>query len=426
MEVMYDLVIIGAGPAGLMTAISAGELGLKVSIIEKKSDVSQIRRACCAQFVMDDGYANELIEVKEGKIIFTKNQFEVSYAGAAIDVLNKYYYSPKGSRIHFAHQDGKPLAVKFDKGALLKGLKEKAEGLGIEFRLGTVAYSAKDTAEGVAVEITSKNKHSTIKAKKAVVAEGVNAHITGAFDLNEGRMAITTALIVKVALQGTSGFEPQSWNLFYGQAYRSNAAVIIGPSLYGDDVVEMTLMGNAQTTPNMIFEGVTTQSPLAERFKNSKVIDKQGCSVKAYSSIRKPYKGNVLAIGDAAAYVEVETQGALMCGFHAGKAVAKELSGEKGFEQYSTWWNDSFEFNSDDWLKVAQGYALVPTYTDDELDYLFALTEDEILEGSYSQYKTPELLWASILRHKDKIADKMPHIYEKIKRNSQMTLSATF
>jgi hypothetical protein len=35
--------------------------------------------------------------------------------------------------------------------------------------------------------------------------------------------------------------------------------------------------------------------------------------------------GNALAIGDAAAYVEVETQGALMCGFQAGKAVLKEL-----------------------------------------------------------------------------------------------------
>jgi len=38
-------------------------------------------------------------------------------------------------------------------------------------------------------------------------------------------------------------------------------------------------------------------------------------------------------IGDAAAYVEVETQGALMCGYRAGQAIAQELKGEKGFDE---------------------------------------------------------------------------------------------
>ena len=77
-------------------------------------------------------------------------------------------------------------------------------------------------------------------------------------------------------------------------------------------------------------------------------------------------------------------------------------------------------------MRVAQGYALVPTYRDDELDYLFALTEDEVLEGTISQYKTPRLLWDSILRHKEKIARERPELYEKIRRNHEMTLQGTF
>jgi hypothetical protein len=115
-----------------------------------------------------------------------------------------------------------------------------------------------------------------------------------------------------------------------------------------------------------------------------------------------------------------------MCGYHAANAVARELNGDNGFEQYTTWWQKSFEFNSDDYLKVAQGYALVPAYADDELDYLFSLAEDEVLQGTFSQYKTPKLMWASILKHKDKIAREKPDLYKKVCAIDKMSLSTTF
>ena len=99
-----------------------------------------------------------------------------------------------------------------------------------------------------------------------------------------------------------------------------------------------------------------------------------------------------------------------MCGYQAAKAIIEELQGNNGFEHYSRWWNESFEFNRDDYLLVSQGYALVPTYSDDELDYLFALVEGNTLEGTYSQYKTPKLIWDSILRIKDQIQRERPEL----------------
>ena len=43
---MYDVAIVGAGPGGLMAAKTATEKGLKVVLIEKRKDISQITRAC--------------------------------------------------------------------------------------------------------------------------------------------------------------------------------------------------------------------------------------------------------------------------------------------------------------------------------------------------------------------------------------------
>jgi flavin-dependent dehydrogenase len=222
-------------------------------------------------------------------------------------------------------------------------------------------------------------------------------------------------------VEGLKDYEPTTWTTYMGRAYGGLRSVIIAPG-WGNNIAEMVVGGNRERFPEQSYHNISTNGTLAPRFEKARVVEKVGCSVKAFLSLKVPYRGNVLAIGDATAYVEVEVQGALMCGFHAARAVKKELEGERGFEEYTTWWQDSFEFNGDEYMQVAQGYALIPTYTDDELDYLFALTEDQVPEGTYSQYKSPRLMWSSMLRHKEKIASERPEIFEKIKRNQELTL----
>ncbi len=426
MSKRVDLIVVGAGPAGLMAAKTAAEIGLRVVIVEKSKNFDHLKRACSAQIILDDGYENEFVHVNEGKIIFERNNFEVKYSGQLIDVTNKYYYSPRGHKIHFAHPDRKPFAVKFDKNKLLQDLFMECEKLGVDMRMSTLAYEGSDMGDYVKIELKENDKQYTIEAKKVIISEGVNAKLTGIFGLNKNRLHFATAHVVKYIIKGVSGYIPNSWNLYYGKTYHSNAAVIVGPSLYGDDTVELTLSGNINIRPKTIFENVITNSPLKNQFANATVLDTHGCAVKAFMSLKKPYADNVLAIGDSAAFVEVEVQGALMCGYHAAKAINSELDGKKGFENYTDWWNESFEFNSDDYLKVSQGYALVPTYTDDELDYLFSLVEGKTLEGTYSQYKTPKLIWDSILQNKDIIQSERPEIFSKILNMNQLTLAGTF
>ncbi len=426
MNSMFDLVIVGAGPAGLMAAKTAAEIGLKVVIIEKSKNFDHLKRACSAQIIMDDGYENEFVHVNDGKIVFERNNFEVKYTGQVKNVTDKYYYSPHGHKIHFAHQDGKPFAIKFDKNKLLQDLCKECENLGVDIRMSTLAYDGSDMGDYVKIDLKSNGKNYELEAKKAIISEGVNAKLTGIFGLNNNRRHFATAHVVKYILKGVSGYVPNSWNLYYGKAYHSNAAVIIGPSLYGDDTVELTLSGSANMRPVSIFENVIKNSPLKNRFADATLIDTHGCAVKAFMSLKKPYTGNILSVGDCAAFVEVEVQGALMCGYHAAKAINSELDGKNGFEKYTDWWNESFEFNRDEYLKVSQGYALVPTYTDDELDYLFSLVEGKTLEGTYSQYKTPKLIWDSILQNQDQIKTERPEIFNKILNMNQLTLTGTF
>jgi len=244
--------------------------------------------------------------------------------------------------------------------------------------------------------------------------------------MNQGRPLFTSALCIIYTLEGVKDFDSRALKWHMGRAYQSKGPVILGPSLESEDIAELVIMGNKSEPPEQIFHNFTTKSPLAYLYEQATVIQKTGCMVKAYMAMQVPYRGNALVIGDAAAYVEVETQGALMCGFHAGTAVYKELTGANGFEAYTAWWKKSFEFNSEQYLMVAQGYALVPTYTDDELDYLFSLIEGEALDGAYGQYRAPRLMWDAIMRHREKIAREKPELHEKITKNKEMTLQGTF
>jgi len=425
-DMIYDLVIIGAGPSGLMAASTAAERGLKVLLVEKSNDISKITRACCQQFVMDENYEQENIRVENGRVLFPNNGFSIEYAGKTHTITDTYFISPQGHAAHFAYADKHPVAVKFDKGLLLQSLLEACCKKGVTFRNGTLACAEKDRGDFVEVHTTAQGKKELIRTRKLIAADGVNSRSTAALGMNSERTHVATALCIIYSLEGVENFEPAAMKWFMGRAYFSNAPVILDPSLAGTNVADLVIMGNKYEKPEKIFYDFTTKGPLAHQYKKARVIGKTGCAVKAYTSLPVPHRGNCLIIGDAAAYVEVEVQGGLMCGFHAGNAVFEELNGGEGFKAYTRWWQNTFEFNSAEALRVAQGYALVPTYEDDEIDYLFSLIEDTVLDGAYGQYRAPRLLWEAILEHKEKILEEKPSLFDKIDRNAQMTLEHTF
>ena len=45
-----DCIVVGAGPAGLMAAITAGKKGLRIALVERKKDITQIHRSCAGAF----------------------------------------------------------------------------------------------------------------------------------------------------------------------------------------------------------------------------------------------------------------------------------------------------------------------------------------------------------------------------------------
>jgi len=414
---MLDLLIIGAGPAGLMAGYTAAKGGAKVLIVDMKRDIPVARRACSAQFVLDDGYEGETLKIGDGKLIFTKNGFEVPYTGKLVPIQHNYMISPKGYQVDFSYEDLRPTAMKFDKNALLKGLLEQCEGAGVEIRPGTMALKGCDAGEYVKLTVKDENKEYELEARKLIIAEGVNRKLTAVFGLNKGYQCMGVPLTYEYTLEGTTGIPHNSWIQYYGDVYHPFMEIMVGESTYSDDALEFTIMGIGDQKPKAFFEKLRTESPLAENLKNARIVERKGCACKNFLSLTRPYAGNVLAIGDSAAHIEVINQGAMMCGFNAGNAVVKELSGEKGFEEYSRWWNDAFEFNCEDpaeQLKMYGAINIKRTLSDDEIDYLFAMLVGEQHSGHFNQYEVPKNFWTAVLKHDDTIRAENPALYEKM------------
>lgn len=425
----YDVAIVGAGPGGLHTAKWAAKKGLKIILIEKRKDISKITRYCSEHIILDEDYNGDTIRVETGKnkkIKSTKFGWEVDYKGELCPVIDKYYYSKNlKHNAHFAWPDKSPFAYKYDKGVMIQGLLDEVLELGVEYRNESTCYDVNDSPEGAELKCVSKGKKFRVKAKRLIAADGASARIAQSLGLNNDRVFFAAAHCLAVYMSNVKDYNPSEWKGFWGSCYGSNLAPLMGtgPAGHFEDWADVIILGSSRQAPEEVMEYFTKKSPVAWMFENAKVEEKHCCLTKAYSPLKKPYKGNCLMIGDAAAFVETQAQGALNCGYWAADALAKELEGKKGFEEYTDTWLKTFEFHDEGMMQVVSGYALIPYYTDEEVEYLFSLLDDVTMEGSWSQYKSPRMMWKEIKRDPEKIKREHPEIWEKISKQQTKTLS---
>ncbi len=423
----YDLVIIGAGPAGLMAAKTAAGNNLKVLLIERRKRVSKVKRVCCASFYLEPDYMGETTQVKEGKLIFPQNGFTVNYSGPLWPIREKYGFSPAGYKWHMVRFESKeyskdtPLSLVLDKGALLEGLLYEAEKLGVTVMSGAKAKEIENTEKGVRVKIDQEGKYMLVEGKKAIISDGVNSRMVECLGLNKERKVMgARSMVVEYVMDGVDNPFPHAVLTFEGEKICKFGNIRLWPNAKG---LSRVLGFNTLTfadrfeCPTKAMDYFIGESSYASWFKHAKIIEKTGGSIMPRTAIPEPCTGNILVIGDAAAFIEVENQGAMMCGFKAGNAVYEELSGSDGFKDYVGWWKRSFEFNNPELLK---GLAVIPAinvggYTDEDIDYLFSLVDGEDIQGTCSQYRSGVAKWKTMLKHSEKIKKEKPALYEKVK-----------
>jgi digeranylgeranylglycerophospholipid reductase len=435
MPKQYDIIVIGAGPAGLMVARTAGNSGLSVLLVDIKKDIDRIFRSCCCNLIIEPGTHLESVSCRDNRIHFAGNKFSVPYTGSVIPLKNSFKVAPGGTTItiHGKSPEGW-VAVSYEKEALIRDLYADVRRLKhVEIMTETQGVSAENVRGGVRVTLRTRARTFTVRGKTAVASDGVNSKIVQSLGLNETRRKFFARFAVaSFHMDNVDCPYPDAWITFVGKGHtRAKRGQLymcpkphdgrVTPPVY-EITIGLPVVPGSHLMAEEELRYFVEHGRFASWFRKMKLVETRAATLNFYTPLVNPVEGNVLAVGDSAAFIETYVQGAVMYGYQAANALVRYLETGTGLEDYASAWGRSFEYNDPEEIKRAtQGFGL-HVLSDDDLDYLFSLTRGDTIRGFVNEFSDPITVRTALLSHIDRVIQERPQLGEKLQKFSDVSV----
>ena len=411
----YDLIVVGGGPGGLMAAKQAAEDGLKVVLLERKKNITEVNRSCGEVFYLrklsaskagmhGDGYIEPVgVEIQDykAKFLFPEPGFSLDFTGALKPYCNWIEVSPNKTVVY--RRKNYIWGFYYDKEAFLEALLEAAQKAGVEILPGTIGMAAENTKDGVKVQVRGQSGEQTLEARKAIAADGTGSLIVESVGLNKKRKILAPPMgMVEYELEGMEIDLPScSWIQLCVPSINRLMTIFIGQRA-GD---RMFMATGAEDTLKQLMKYPTFEP----WFRNAQIVKRTAVTAGGdgiRTPVKEPVEGNVFVVGDAGSPIETWIQGAVASAYMAVKAIEKELNGQKGAQDYIDWWQQAFYFMKPEyWQMVFQMFALANSWqTDDDVDFLYSLIKDKV--------GVPQIM---IAQNMEMVKEGRPELYERLK-----------
>ena len=249
----YDVVVIGAGPAGYVAAIRASQLGQKTAIVDK-----EFLGGVC----LNVGCVPSKSLLKNAEVAHTLRERGEEFGFAVSELKLDYGKAVKRSR---------DVSQRLTKGVAFLMKKNK-----IDVFMGSATFTAKDSIE---VTLNEGGKTETLKAKNVIVATGAHA-LTPAGMEADGKQVLTY------------------WEAIL-QEKLPKSVVIVGAGAIG---VEFATIWNSYgvdvTLVEMLDSVVPLEDPevskeLAKAFAKRGITIKTGSKVESIEKLKTKVKVNI-------------------------------------------------------------------------------------------------------------------------------------
>ncbi len=402
----YDLIVVGAGPGGLMAARTAARDGMKVLLVERKRVITEVNRACVQIFYLNKLDANWLtlkltskmdayIEQVSAETFPNRTRFNFLDAGFSLDYsgslrayYNWFHISPSGHRVMRYPVNNVPWGYYVHKEVLLAELLEDVGKAGVDVMTETMVQSVANVDGGVEVRVSGKAGEQILTGRAAVAADGLNSAVVESLGLNRDR-PIRNARPRQILFYIVEGvecpFHDTSWMMWDIPSLKAdNVYMGLGPN-------NCNLLGAGSSSPerppSAILADIMKWPTFAPWFAKARVVGKMGTSLVSRPALKQVVEGNVLMVGDSGASVECWMQGAIAGAYKAVKALQKEWDGKDGYREYNDWWAQAFAFNQAEHIKrstdtIRGGQtsiaALISRFDDRDMDAIYQLFEGQI------------------------------------------------
>ena len=363
----YDIVVVGAGPAGSSAAYAAARNGVRVALIEKEESVAQTVRTSGVTWI---NYAREF--------------------GIPEDCYNPIrtynFQSPKNQ---VSISDEQPKAAVLDVRKTYRFLAEQAKKNGVEIFVNTnVTDVITDDGKVVGVRTSSQNNEIDFHAKVVIDASGFQSIVSKSLGLVKqwSRFGVGAEYEAEV-----ENVKEDTWWLMVGQIYSPAGYAWIFP--LGKNLVRIGVgvgkpesdVDPTERLDKLIENGV---GPIKDLGKITKkefhygLIPNEGLS-------RKTVYDNLILVGDTAGMANpLVLEGiryAIKYGRVAGDIVSKAIksgdTSEEALRPYEETWKKEIEPKIKSAHKVqAKWLKLSDDDWDKEIGIISNLTADEFLD----------------------------------------------
>jgi len=368
-ETIYDVIVAGAGPAGLAAGIELAKGKANVLILDRKQEIGCPKR--CAE-----GLSNTWFNIMK----LTPNP-----AWAVQEIKGAVLWSPNGKSVKM--KDKKVLGYVLERKMFEKYLAIEAAKLGAKILMKHQIIEAKKENGIVVLKVEVNHEVKEFKAKMIVACDGIDSLVARMLGLNTKSNLYDTDSGYQYEMTNVSGYDEDCLHLYFGVKIAPRGYIWIFPKRDGTANVGIGIGGeeSAKTKINAkeyLDNWIATQPGLA----NGSIIEINAGGIPVGGFLEKMDADNLLVAGDAGHMVDpihgggigIAMEGGRLAGEVALRAVKANDYSSKVLGTYTKEW---FKLRGDKLKRRLKSRHLLEQLSDDDFNYLAeSITMDEALK----------------------------------------------
>jgi len=329
----YDVLVIGAGPAGLSAARRLAESGFHVSVLEEHEQVGN--PVNCSGILGLEAF----------------DRFDIPATLTRHSLSEIEFISPRGERWSFACE--RPLAHVVLRNELDSHLGERAQAAGAEIRLRQRATSVQRNENGVRVTVNSDGVE-TLSCRALVVATGAGMPLLKKLGFDEMPETL-------LGVQTEIDFDAQRVEVHLGREWAPEGFAWVVP--LGDGRAKVGLLCERDGPATL--RRFLSRPDVAERIRGSHGPVR--CSVLPLGFLPRSYEDRIVVVGEAAGHIKATTCGGIYYGMLTGEIAGDVLDSclvedrldAASLSVYETRWRDLLEEEIASGLKLRKSVKLI-------------------------------------------------------------------